>query len=58
MKKLNNLDDVLCKIDKKLKNKNFIEKAPSEIIKENTVKRENIENEIKIIKELLAKLPN
>ena len=58
MKKLNNLDDVLCKIDKKLKNKNFIEKAPSEIIKENTVKRENIENEIKIIKELLAKLSN
>ena len=39
-------------------NKNFIEKAPSEIIKENTVKRENVENEIKIIKDLLSQLPN
>ena len=57
-KKLRNLDDVLYKIDSKLKNKNFIEKAPSEIIKENTIKKENIENEIKVIKELLAKLSN
>ena len=58
MKKLKSLGDILHKIDSKLKNKNFIEKAPSEIIKENTIKRENIENEIKIIKELLTKLPN
>ncbi len=58
LRKLNNLDDLLYKIDTKLKNKNFIEKAPSEIIKENTIKKENIENEIKIIKELLTKLPN
>ena len=58
MKKLKSLDDILHKIDSKLKNKNFIEKAPSKIIKENTIKRENIENEIKIIKELLTKLPN
>ena len=57
-KKLKNLDDILYKIDTKLMNKNFIEKAPSEIIKENTVKKENIENEIKILKELLAKLSN
>ncbi len=57
-KKLKNLDDILFKIDEKLKNKNFIEKAPSEIIKENTIKKENIENEIKVIKELLAKLSN
>ena len=57
-KKLRNLEDVLYKIDSKLKNKNFIEKAPSEIIKENTIKKENIENEIKVIKELLAKLSN
>ena len=57
-KKLNNLETVLDKINSKLKNKNFIEKAPSEIIKENTVKRENVENEIKIIKDLLSQLPN
>ena len=58
MKKLKTLDDILYKIDTKLKNKNFIEKAPSEIIKENTVKKDNIENEIKILKELLTKLSN
>ena len=58
MKKLKTLDDILYKIDTKLKNKNFIEKAPSEIIKENTVKKENIENEIKVLKELLTKLSN
>ena len=58
MKKLKTLDDILYKIDTKLKNKNFIEKAPSEIIKENTVKKESIENEIKILKELLTKLSN
>ena len=57
-KKLNNLEDLLDRINSKLKNKNFIEKAPSEIIKENTIKRENVENEIKIIKELLSQLPN
>ena len=57
-KKLKNLDDILYKIETKLKNKNFIEKAPSEIIKENTTKKENIENEIKIIRELLTKLSN
>ena len=57
-KKLKNLDDMLYKIDSKLGNKNFIEKAPSEIIKENTLKKENIENEIKIIRELLVKLSN
>ncbi len=58
MKKLKTLDDILYKIDTKLENKNFIEKAPSEIIKENTLKKENIENEIKILKELLTKLSN
>ena len=47
---------MLYKIDTKLGNKNFIEKAPSEIIKENTLKKENIENEIKVIRELLVKL--
>ena len=57
-KKLKNLDDMLYKINSKLGNKNFIEKAPSEIIKENTLKKENIENEIKIIRELLVKLSN
>ena len=57
-KKLNNLENLLDRINSKLKNKNFIEKAPSEIIKENTIKRENVENEIKIIKELLSQLPN
>ena len=52
------LEEGLSKIDHKLKNKNFIEKAPSEIIKENTLKRENIMTEIKTITELISRLSN
>ena len=57
-KKLELLEEGLSKIDHKLKNKNFIEKAPSEIIKENTLKRENIVTEIKTITELIDRLSN
>ena len=57
-KKLELLEEGLNKIDHKLKNKNFIEKAPSEIIKENTLKRENIVTEIKTITELIGRLSN
>ena len=56
-----NLANVVTNYDKikqKLNNKNFIEKAPSNIIQENLNKKNNLEQEIKSIKELLQYLSN
>ena len=62
IKRLNkNLINVTTNYDKvkqKLNNKDFIEKAPSNIIQENLNKKNNLEQEIQSIKELLQYLSN
>ena len=55
-KSLSNLEINLEKIEAKLNNKNFIEKAPSDIIQSNFNKKDYISKEIASIKELLATL--
>jgi len=57
-KNLLNLEANLVKIENKLNNKNFIEKAPSNIIEENLNKKVNYNNEINSVKELLKILSN
>ena len=57
-KRLAELNEGLKKINSKLQNKNFIERAPSDIIKENTIKRENLTEEIQSINNLLESLSN
>ena len=52
------LKDNLIKVENKLNNKDFIEKAPSKIIQENTEKQKTYKKEIKEIKDLLEKLSN
>ena len=52
-KNLNQLQNLLDKVQHKLNNKDFIEKAPSSIIKENLDKKENIQKEIISINELM-----
>ena len=53
---MSNLEINLEKIEAKLNNKNFIEKAPSDIIQSNFNKKDYISKEIASIKELLATL--
>ena len=50
------LESVLKKIDTKLNNKSFIEKAPSEIINQNISNREKISNEILSLENLKSNL--
>ena len=57
-KNLLNLETNLIKIENKLNNKGFIEKAPSNIIEENLNKKTHYNNEIKSVKELLKVLSN
>jgi len=57
-KNLLNLEANLMKIESKLNNKDFIEKAPSNIIEENLKKKTHYDNEIKSAKELLEILSN
>ena len=55
-KNLSQLKLHLHKVEEKLNNKNFIEKAPSNVIKENLNKKDNIQKEIISINELMAYL--
>ena len=57
-KKINEIESALIKVNNKLDNKNFIEKAPSNIIKENTDKQNNYQRELVELKSLLDKLSN
>jgi valyl-tRNA synthetase len=50
------LESVLKKIDSKLNNKSFIEKAPSEIINQNVSNRKKISNEILSLDNLKSNL--
>ena len=52
------LQSVLKKIDAKLNNKSFIEKAPSEIINQNVFNRKKITNEILSLENLKLNLSN
>ena len=45
-KKIQQLKNVLTKVDAKLNNKSFIERAPSEIINQNIANKQKIENDI------------
>ncbi len=45
-KKIQQLNNVLTKVDAKLNNKSFIERAPSEIINQNIANKQKIENDI------------
>ena len=53
LKSIDNLKINLSKIEAKLDNKNFIEKAPSEIIQDNFNKQKFFEKEIASVKDLL-----
>ncbi len=55
-KKINEIELALIKVNTKLDNKNFIEKAPSNIIKENTDKQKTYQNELIDLKNLMDKL--
>ena len=57
-KNLTNVTTNYDNVKQKLNNKDFIEKAPSNIIQENLNKKNNLEQEIKSIKELLQYLSN
>jgi valyl-tRNA synthetase len=52
------LKSVLMKIDAKLNNKNFIEKAPSDIINKNVSNHKKISNEILSLENLRSNLSN
>ncbi|MED5275064.1 MAG: class I tRNA ligase family protein, partial [Pseudomonadota bacterium] len=55
-KNLSLLESLLDKVNQKINNKDFIEKAPSSIIKENLDKKDNIQKEIISINELMKYL--
>ena len=57
-KKINEIESALIKVNNKLDNKNFIEKAPSNVIKENTDKQKVYQQELIDMKNLLDKLSN
>jgi len=57
-KKINEIESALIKVNNKLDNKNFIEKAPSNVIKENTDKQKIYQQELIDLKNLLDKLSN
>ena len=51
-KKIQDLTTIIDKIDGKLNNKNFIERAPSEIINQNISNKTKLENDISSLKSL------
>ena len=51
-KKITNLSGIVNKIDQKLNNKKFIERAPSDIINQNISNRAKIENDILSLRSL------
>jgi valyl-tRNA synthetase len=57
-KKIQQFKTVLGKIDLKLNNKSFIERAPSEIINQNISNRKKIENDILSLENLKITLSN
>tara|TARA_Y100000389_G_scaffold82197_1_gene78768 strand:- start:2672 stop:5407 length:2736 start_codon:yes stop_codon:yes gene_type:complete len=57
-KKINNLKNIANKISSKLNNKNFIERAPSEIITQNISNQKKIENDILSLDNLHKTLSN
>jgi valyl-tRNA synthetase len=57
-KKIQQLKSVLSKIDLKLNNKSFIERAPSEIINQNISNRRKIENDVLSLENLKSTLSN
>ena len=57
-KKIQQFKTVLSKIDLKLNNKSFIERAPSEIINQNISNRKKIENDILSLENLKITLSN
>ena len=57
-KKIQQFKIVLSKIDSKLNNKSFIERAPSEIINQNISNRKKIENDILSLENLKITLSN
>jgi valyl-tRNA synthetase len=57
-KKIQQFKIVLSKIDLKLNNKSFIERAPSEIINQNISNRKKIENDILSLENLKITLSN
>jgi valyl-tRNA synthetase len=57
-KKIQQFKIILSKIDLKLNNKSFIERAPSEIINQNISNRKKIENDIRSLENLKVTLSN
>jgi valyl-tRNA synthetase len=57
-KKIQQFKTILSKIDLKLNNKSFIERAPSEIINQNISNRKKIENDILSLENLKITLSN
>ena len=57
-KKIQQFKVILSKIDLKLNNKSFIERAPSEIINQNISNRKKIENDIRSLENLKVTLSN
>ena len=51
-KKITDLESIVNKIDQKLNNKKFIEKAPSDIINQNISNKAKIENDILSLRSL------
>ena len=56
--KIMQFNDVINKIDSKLNNKSFIERAPAEIINQNIANRKKIENDILSLESLKNTLSN
>ena len=57
-KKIMQFKGILNKIDSKLNNKSFIERAPGEIINQNIANRKKIENDILSLESLKNTLSN
>ena len=57
-KKLSELKNIQTKIDSKLNNKDFIERAPADIITQNVTNKQKIENEILSLENLMKTLSN
>ena len=57
-KKISQLKTILNKIDSKLNNKSFIERAPGEIINQNIANRRKVENDVLSLESLKNTLSN
>ena len=56
--KIMQFNDIINKIDSKLNNKSFIERAPAEIINQNIANRKKVENDILSFESLKNTLSN